>query len=389
MKGLLLQARWEPKKGYRPTEFELKTKKAITSSSVWRYPEITLCDLPDPKIGPKDVLLKIKACGICGSDVHLYEKDDEGYVLYPGLARFPTVLGHEFSGVIEEVGDEVKGFKIGDMVTAEEMNWCGECIACKNGYPNHCTNLEEIGITINGGLAEYLAVKAKYCWKINNLMDIYGDEDKVYEAGALVEPTSVAYNALFVRGEGFKPGSYIVIYGAGPIGLAAIALAKSAGAAKVIVFETIKERRELAKKMGADYVFDPTDLEKKGSTPHQIVLDITGGAGADFQVEAAGVPIKTIPEMEKSLAINGKIVQIGRAAERVPIYLEALQVRRGQIYGSQGHSGHSIFQNVIRLMSSGIIDMTKIITARYDLREAVDAIKRATTRRDGKIIVRI
>jgi len=388
MKALLLQATWQPKKDYRPTEFELMTKKAITSSNVWRYPEVALRDLPDPKIGSKDVLLKVKACGICGSDVHLYEKDDEGYVLYPGLARFPSVLGHEFSGVIEEVGEEVKDFKVGDMVTAEEMNWCGECIACKNGYPNHCTNLEEIGITINGGLAEYLAVKAKYCWKIDDLMDIYKNEDKVYEAGALVEPTSVAYNALFVRGEGFKPGSYVVIYGAGPIGLAAIALAKSAGAAKVIVFEIIKERRELAKKMGADYTFDPVDLEKKGSTPHQIVLEITSGTGADFQVEAAGAPTKTIPEMEKSLAINGKIVQIGRAAERVPMYLETLQVRRGQIYGSQGHSGHSIFQNVIRLMASGIVDMTKIITARYTLKEAVNAIERAALRRDGKIMVK-
>lgn len=389
MEGLSLQATWQPKKDYRPTELELMTKKAITSSSVWRYPEIALRDLPDPKIGPKDVLLKVKACGICGSDVHLYEKDDEGYVLYPGLARFPSVLGHEFSGVIEEVGKEVKDFKIGDMITAEEMNWCGECIVCKNGYPNHCTNLEEIGITINGGLAEYLAVGAKYCWKINDLMDAYGSEDKVYEAGALVEPTSVAYNAMFVRAGGFKPGSYIVIYGAGPIGLAAIALAKSTGAAKVIVFETIKERRELAKKMGADYIFDPTDLEKKGSTPHQIALEITGGAGADFQVEAAGVPTKTIPAMEKSLAINGKLVQIGRAAERVSMYLETFQVRRGQIYGSQGHSGHSVFQNVIRLMASGVIDMTKIATARYALEEAVEAIKRAADRKDGKVMVNI
>ncbi len=389
MKGLSLQATWQPKEDYRPTKSELMTKKAITSSSVWRYPEIALGDLPDPKIGPKDVLLRVKACGICGSDVHFYEKDDEGYVLYPGLARFPSVLGHEFSGVIEEVGEKVKDFKAGDMITAEEMNWCGECIACRNGYPNHCTNLEEIGITINGGLAEYLAVGAKYCWKIDDLMDIYGNEDKVYEAGALVEPTSVAYNAMFVRGEGFKPGSYIVIYGAGPIGLAAIALAKSAGAAKVIVFETINKRRELAKEMGADYVFDPTNPETKSSTPHQIVLEITGGAGADFQVEAAGVPTKTIPEMEKSLAINGKLVQIGRAAERVSMYLETFQVRRGQIYGSQGHSGHSVFQNVIRLMASGVIDMTKIATARYTLKEAVEAIKKAADRKDGKVMVKL
>lgn len=101
MKGLVLKADWQPRRDYNLSEFEKETKKAVTASSVWQHPRLTLEEMPKPQIGPHDVLLKIKACGICGTDVHLYETDEDGYVPYPGLARFPSVLGHEFSGVID------------------------------------------------------------------------------------------------------------------------------------------------------------------------------------------------------------------------------------------------------------------------------------------------
>jgi len=384
MKALILTARWEPKENYVVSEFERRTGKAITGNSVWRYPKLAIQDWEVPKPGPNDLLLKVRACGVCGSDVHFYETDEEGYILYPGLTKFPTILGHEFSGEVVEVGSNVTDFKVGDMVTAEEMIWCGYCKPCRNGFPNHCVNLEEIGFTIPGAFAEYIAVGAKYCWKIDALAERYGDVDKAYEAGATVEPTSVAYNGVFERGGGFRPGAYIVVYGAGPIGLGAIALSKASGAAKVIAFEVSAVRRELAEKVGADFVFNPEDV-----SPHEVVMELTEGEGADMHIEAAGAPVLTVPEMEKSLAINGKIVQIGRAAQRVPMYLETLQVRRGQVAGAQGHSGHAIFPSVIRMMASGLIDQTQIITSRYTLDNAVDAIKRATARQDGKIMVRV
>jgi threonine dehydrogenase-like Zn-dependent dehydrogenase len=383
MKALVLSAKWEPREGYELSEFEKTTGKAITGNAVWRYPELKVQEVEKPAIGPDQVLIQVKACGVCGSDMHFYETDDQGYILYPGLTKFPTILGHEFSGQVVEVGSEVEDLEIGDMVTAEEMIWCGHCFPCRNGFPNHCTNLEEIGFTIPGAFAEYIAIGAKYCWKLNALMDHYGDEEKAYEAGAVVEPSSVAYNAVFERAGGFRPGAYVTIYGLGSIGLAVTAECKASGAAKVIGFELSTNRRELAKKVGADHVFDPREV-----TPYEVVMDLTEGQGADLHVEAAGAPQVTVPEMEKSLAINGKIVQIGRAAQRVPMYLETFQVRRSQLYGSQGHSGHAVFPSVIRLMASGLIDMTQIITARYDLDEAVDAIAKSVTREDGKILVK-
>jgi threonine dehydrogenase-like Zn-dependent dehydrogenase len=136
--------------------------------------------------------------------------------------------------------------------------------------------------------------------------------------------------------------------------------------------------------MGADYVFDPRQV-----TPHEVVMELTEGEGADLQVEAAGAPSQTIPEMEASMAVDARIVQIGRAAERVPMYLEHFQTHHAQVFGAQGHSGNGTFPNVIRLMASGLIDMTHAITSRYTLDDVVDAIKKSTTREDGKILVRM
>jgi threonine dehydrogenase-like Zn-dependent dehydrogenase len=383
MKALVLSAECEPKKGYVLSEFERRTGKVITGSCVWRHPKLEVQEVEKPKVGPDQVLIRVKNCGVCGSDIHFYETDEQGYILYPGLTKFPTILGHELSGVIEEVGADVEGLQLGDMVTAEEMIWCGHCTPCRNGFPNHCQNLEEIGFTIPGAFAEYLAVGAKYCWKIDEFKDFFGSEEKAYEVGALTEPTCVAYNAIFTRAGGFKPGAYVSIFGSGPIGLASVGLTEAAGAGKIIAFEVSPQRRELAKKVGADYVFNPKEV-----TPSEVIMDLTHGAGADVHIEAAGAPQLTIPEMEKSLAINGKIVQIGRAAQRVPMYLETFQVRRAQFFGSQGHSGHGNFPNVIRMVASGRLDLSPTITARYNLEGVVDAIAASGKREHGKILVK-
>ncbi len=384
MKALVLNAEWRPKPGYQVSEWEKTTGKAINGNSIWYNPHLEVKEVPDPKITkPDEVLIEVKACGVCGSDIHFYETDDQGYMLYPGLTKFPAIIGHEFSGKIVEAGPEVEGVNVGDMVTVEEMLWCGHCTACRNGFPNHCENLEEIGFTVDGAMAKYIVVGFKYVWKIDAIAERFGDEEKAYEVGALTEPTSVAYNGIFERGGGFRPGAYVSVFGTGPIGLAAVGLAKAAGAGMIVAFEVSEKRRELAKKVGADYVFDPLEVR-----PSEVMMELSKGEGFDFHVEAAGAPDKTIPEMEKALAINAHIVQIGRAAKRVPMFLETLQVRRSQVFGAQGHSGHGTFPNVIRTVAAGRLDLSPIITARYKLDDAVDAIERATKREDGKIMIK-
>src|SRR3972149_1231942 len=149
---------------------------------------------------------------------------------------------------------------------------------------------------------------------------------------------------MFTGGGGFRPGGYVVVFGTGPIGFAAIALARAAGAGRIIALEVSPLRSELARKVGADDVFDPVALQKQGTRPRDAGMARSPGAGAgrrgaDRRGEAAGAMSKTLPEMEESLAIGGKIVIIGRAAERAPIYLEHFQTHAAQIFGAQGHSG--------------------------------------------------
>ncbi|HTU03033.1 MAG TPA: alcohol dehydrogenase catalytic domain-containing protein, partial [Candidatus Sulfotelmatobacter sp.] len=164
MKALVLDAAWQPKPGYPLSEFERRTRKAVTGNGIYASPSLAVKEVPVPTIGPRDVLLKVKACGVCGSDIHMVETDPQGYVMYPGLMKLPCVTGHELSGVVEEVGREVSDLTPGDLVTAEEMIWCGECKPCRAGFVNQCTRLEEIGFTIDGAFAEYLAIGSKYCW---------------------------------------------------------------------------------------------------------------------------------------------------------------------------------------------------------------------------------
>ncbi len=389
MKALRVEATWDPKPGYVLKEREKLTRRAYNSSQVWRYPKVELVDVPDPKIeAPDEVLIRVMACGVCGSDVHIIESDEEGYMFFPGHTKLPNIIGHEWAGRIEEVGPEVKDLQPGDLVAVEEICWCGECTPCRGGHLNKCANLEETGMTLPGAYAEYVVTKAKYCWSLNDLLEVYGREERVCEAGALVEPTAGTFQGMFLRTGGFLPGGYVVIFGAGPIGLAAIALARLAGAAQVIVFELSAPRIEMARQMGADHVLNPEELAAQGSSPHQAIMDITKGLGAAMLVEAAGNPLATIPEMEKSIAINGTIALIGLNAVRTPMDLTAIQFSNSQLYGSIGNSGLDNWPSVIRLMATGRLDLTPIITDHYPLTEVLKAIHQAAEGQDGKIMVK-
>jgi threonine dehydrogenase-like Zn-dependent dehydrogenase len=389
MKALLLSADWKPRSGYQLSAREASTGRAFLSSQVYARPRLEVTDLPVSEPGPGEVLIKVKACGVCGSDVHLYETDSDGYVAYADHAKLPVVVGHEWSGVVEQVGSGVQSLQSGDRVCVEPMNWCGECVACRSGMPNQCTDLEELGFTVNGGFAEYVLTRARYCWSINSLAQAYSNEETLGEAGALVEPIGVAYNAMFVRAGGFLPGGNVAVFGAGPIGLVAIALARAGGAAKIIAFETIAERRELARSVGADRVFDPVTLGRDGhDAAASAVLEFTNGEGVAMGVEAAGAGPRTYPVLERIVGVGGKIVQVGIGTAPTPMMLVRLQQKGVGVFGSMGNSGHGIFPAVIRLLAAGRLHLTPIVTARYSLENAAAAFARTAERRDGKVLVK-
>ena len=178
----------------------------------------------------------------------------------------------------------------------------------------------------------------------------------------------------------------MAVYGAGPIGLAAVALARLSGASLVIAFDRLEGRLELAKTMGADFVFN-VGPEGSSTPAGQLVLELTGGVGADVQVEAAGDAPSTIPEMERSTAPNGRIVYLGRAERSTPMSLDGLVSGAQKIVGARGHSGYGIFPNIIRLIAAGRLDPRPMITARFPFGEALAALERSSARIDGKILV--
>ncbi len=382
MNALQLIADWNPKSGYQLSQKELQTRKVSTGSSVWHNPRLELGNLPDPECASDEVLLEVCAVGICGSDMHMVETGADGYMLYPGLTRFPNILGHEFSGRILELGKDVHGLAKGDLVAVEEVNWCGTCDACRRGLVNHCTQMEELGFTTPGAMAQYIAVKAKYCWKLEEIAERLGDERQAMLLGAMVEPTGVSYHAMFNRLSTWKPGVYTVVFGGGPIGLAAIALAAAAGASQIIAVDVSESRLEIAKKLGATSTLNPTGLDLNAS-----LLELTRGHGVDFVVEAAGAPQHTLSPLTSGLAVGATIAHIGRSEKPTSLSLEHYQVRGVHLAGSLGHAGHGTFPNVIRLMASGKLDMRPMVSAQMALRDAKAAFKRLESRQDAKIIL--
>lgn len=385
MRAFYVEADFVPKEGYVLSEREKETGRAMRGNSIWKNIRGSVTDRPMPVCGEDEVLLKVGAAGICGTDAHLLKKDDQGYSLYNGHSKYPIITGHEFSGEIVEVGKKVKRLKVGDLVSVESMHWCGECDACRRGMFNQCKELEEPGLTYDGGFAEYATVKAKYCYSLNAIVDYYnGDKMAALEMGAMIEPTGVAYNGLFVRGGGIRPGGHAVVFGAGPIGLAAISLLKTAGVAKLIAVESVPDRVKLAKECGADYVLDPTSFESPEAEAEEI-MRLTDGAGVSLFAECAGANKFTYPIMGKCMAIGGKTVQIGHFNGLTPVDMYNWQWNAATISGSNGQSGQGIYPDVIALMASGRIDMRKMVTGRYNLEDIEEGMKITS----GKVLVSV
>jgi threonine dehydrogenase-like Zn-dependent dehydrogenase len=382
MKAFVLDATWEPRPDYQPSPVEIDTRKALIGSSVWRHPHAAFKQITTPDPGPDDVVIKLRRVGFCGSDLHFFETDRDGYITYPGLTRFPTILGHELAGDVVAVGARATHVAVGTPVTIEDMVRCGHCYACRIDQPNFCENLDEIGFSLDGGFAEYVRVPARNCWSIAPLVALSGDGVGLYDCGALIEPFTVVYNALVHAAGGVTPGAFTVVHGAGPIGLASVALLRAAGAARIVVFEVSAERRALALTMGADSAHDPRE-----AAVADVVTAETGGLGADLQIEAAGAFVHTLPVMERSVALLGRILVIGRDSSHVSIFPEPLQTRRASLILAKGNAGHGTYPHVLRLMASGRIDPRPMITAKYPFDQIEAALAASRARGHGKILV--
>jgi len=378
MKTVVLSAEWSPKPGFRLGPKDIGGKLSYLGSQVWRQPKLSVQEKEYPKIGPTECLIEVKACGICGSDVHMAQSDQEGYTWYPGLTAFPVTLGHEMSGVVVKAGSKAfnkrtgQPYEMGEPVCTEEMFWCAYCRPCAEGNPNQCEKLQEMGFSVDGGFAKYVAIDSRYLWSLAELEDRYKGMD-LYLAGSLVEPTSVAYNCLIECAGGIRPGDHAVIFGGGPIGLAGIAVIKRAGAAKVILVEPSESRCRIGQLLGADLVINPT----KGDMAQKILAH-TGGLGASIYMEATGLPETIVPIIEETIwsgkVVGAKVAVVARADVKTPLTVEVYQVKKAMIVGAQGHSGYGTFPRVISCMADGM-DITPMITKKVHIDEVPDHIR--------------
>ena len=231
-----------------------------------------LRDVAVPEIGPDDVLVKVAYTGICGSDPHMHHNK----VTYK--VNVPLILGHEFSGIIESVGDNVKGFKVGDRVTAEtHADYCGRCILCRTNNYHVCRERKGYGFNVDGAFAQYVRVPSRILHKLPPNVSM--------KEAALTEPLCVAYSSL-VKHSNLKPGDLVAVIGPGPIGLLCVQIAKIIGASDIVVIGTEGDdaRLELAKEFGATMVINSSEKD-----PVQEIMGMRDGYGADIVVDTAGV----------------------------------------------------------------------------------------------------
>lgn len=245
----------------------------MDSAAIWKDPSMSVDERSRPT--PDDeVLIRVRYAGVCGSDVSMIETDEEGYMHYSAYTHFPNVTGHEFSGEIVETGSDADLFEEGDLVTSEVVEYCARCQMCRQGFHGHCENFEQVGFTIPGAFAEYVAIPEKIVWDISPLWESYDDEETVLKAGATIEPSMISYYGLFRRADGILPGDYHVYHGLGPIGITGMNVSRTAGAGKVIGFEPSDQRREVARELGFEHVYNPIDTD-----PVDVIDDVTDGKG--------------------------------------------------------------------------------------------------------------
>nr|WP_276353858.1 NAD(P)-dependent alcohol dehydrogenase [Cohnella sp. YIM B05605] len=322
-----------------------------------RTREIQLEELPVPGIRSNEVLIKVVAVGVCGSDLHYYAHGRIGkYVVDK-----PFILGHECSGDIAAVGSNVRRLKVGDRVAVEPGVTCGYCDACKKGRYNLCPEVEFLATPpFDGAFTQYIKVRQDFVFKIPDSMS--------YEEAALIEPFSVGIHAA-VRTR-LQPDSAIAIVGMGPVGLLAIAAAKAYGASTIIAADLEPLRLEAAHRMGATHVINIREQD-----PVKGILRITGDKGVDVAWETAGNPA-ALQAALLSLRRGGKLAIVGLPAqEGISLNVPFMVDHEVDLYGVFRYA--NTYPKGIHFLSSGIVDTSILITDRYPLERTQEAMERA------------
>lgn len=320
----------------------MKTMKAVV-----KYDNVagatSLQEIPIPEIGSRDVLVRVAYIGICGTDPHMHHN------LVSFKMNVPLVFGHEFSGIIEEVGKDVNGFKVGDRVTSEtHADYCGECSLCRTNKYHLCRERKGFGFHINGAFAKYVKVPARILHHLPESVSL--------REASLTEPLCVAYKSMIDNSD-VRPGDTVAIIGPGPIGLLCAKMAQLSGAAEIVVIGTDGDagRLEMAKLYGATMTIDSSRQES-----NLIIKSLGDKYGADLVVDTAGISATLKLSME-IVRPGGQITKIGWGPKPVEFSLDPIIAKSITL---KGHFSHTwdVWEKCLTLLAKGIVDLKPLIT---------------------------
>jgi threonine 3-dehydrogenase len=325
--------------------------------------------VPVPKIGPRDVLVKVNIASICGTDVHIHDWTRWAQHRFTP----PRIIGHEFVGNVKKIGGEVTQVKVGDRVSAESHISCGHCYQCLNGYSEVCRNLKLLGVDYDGACAEYLVLPEHVLWKNDpNISD---------EWASIQEPFGNAIDTVMAEDISAKT---VFILGAGPIGLFATGIARASGASLIIVSDPNNYRLAISKKVGAHIALNPM---KQDVT--RLVLEATRNNGVDVVLEFSG-NTQALNQGLKVITPGGRISILGIYERRVSIDLnKEIIFKKVRIYGITGRKIFSTWHKTSRFLSSGLVDPGPIITHQFPLKDYEKGIKLMRDGKCGKVILKI
>ncbi|NWG02754.1 MAG: zinc-binding dehydrogenase [Syntrophaceae bacterium] len=329
---------------------------------------IEIREVPKPKIKEDEVLIEVKAVSVCGSDLHIYH---DAHPYWP-----PMILGHEFSGVISEVGKEVKGWNVGDRVVSETRTGsCGVCYICQSGFPQVCEQKRAIGIGINGAYTQYVAGPARLLHRL--------PENVPFEVGAVIEPTAICVTSILERSH-LQAGESVIITGPGPIGLISLAIAKTAGVKLVGITGRSSDegvRFEKARELGADFTIN-VDQED----PVRKVLEMTDGLGVDLLIETSGGS-KAIYQAFDMVRRLGRVCAIGISGrDEIPIPYDR-GIFKALRYDFCFSSSWTAWEKAISLISKGLLPAQKFITHKLPLEKWEEAFHLLESLQAAKVIL--
>lgn len=323
-------------------------------------------EVPVRELDDHEVMIQVKYCGVCGTDMHIYNGDGGSFEVTP-----PLIPGHEFSGVVAKTGKKVTSVKTGDRVSGDPNDMCGECYFCKNAMQHFCTNNIGVGTTVDGGFAEYVIMREKQVYKFS--------EDLSFIEAAMAEPISCCLHGIDLCN--IKSGCTVLVMGGGPIGMIMMQLAKNAGAARVIMSEPVEEKRELARKLGATKTIDPLNEDVES-----VLMDYC--ENVDVVIECVG-NIHTQADAVRFAGKGATIMYFGLASPEAAYPLKPDDVFKKELTITSSFINPYTFERALRVLESKTIELESLIANVIPLDDITDVFTDKEIVRAGKAMIKI